>query len=378
VTAQYLTIEYKERRLDAYLASLADFTVSPSDTVNADIVRDCSNISLYCLDDASKRAIFVELPSYIDLAKVPFVYQTQYEYAQRLIAVPYDTFRRIASTLPEIKHLIVIYMTGRSGSTLLSHLFNELDTVRSLSEPDVASHVVHLRSMYSARDTELRELLDSTVRFLCKPTMFKTPSTFALKLRNEATQAMDLFQDTFPQAKNLFMYRDAVGFITSYYRLFKRWQTPEYISLHEFVALWSETSNYDYTPLTAYLDVGTTEISIPQILTLWWLSVMEWYLAQQAQGVPVLAVRYHDLNTYREQTLREIFNYCDLPSERVPETLNAFARDAQAGTELARESPQEGNSLRLSDKQWNDVTKILQRHPTINVSDFIVPGTLRV
>ncbi len=91
-------------------------------------------MSLYCLDDAQRRAIFVELPDGIDLTTAPFVYVTQYEQAQRLIAVPYDRFCELAHQLPLVEHLILIYISGRSGSTLISHLFNELNTVASLAE----------------------------------------------------------------------------------------------------------------------------------------------------------------------------------------------------------------------------------------------------
>ena len=378
MTAQYLTIEDKHRQMTGFHASLADFSVTSGEAVSADVVRANPNISLYCLDDAAKQAIFVELPPDVDLAQAPFVYQTQYEQAQRLIAVPYDTFQRIARELPEVKHLIMIYMTGRSGSTLLSHLFNELDTVLSLSEPDVATQFVHLRSADGSRDAELRDLLDSTVRFLFKPAAFKTPSTAALKLRNEGTQVMDLFQATFPRATNLFLYRDAIGFVQSFSRIFKRSPFPEYMPWGEYLALFRQITNYDVTHLAAYLDEGTTEISIPQFLTLWWLAVMEWYLPKYAQGIPILAVRYDDLNTYREQVVTEVFKYCGLPTGAVRETLGVFARDAQAGTELARDNPQEGNKLRLSDEQRNDVTKILQCHPVVKDSDFVIPGTLRV
>ena len=83
-----------------YLASMADFSVTSGEAVDADIVRDNPNISLYCLDDAEKRAIFVELPPGVDLATAAFVYDTQSKQAQRLIAVPYETFRQVAATLP--------------------------------------------------------------------------------------------------------------------------------------------------------------------------------------------------------------------------------------------------------------------------------------
>jgi len=378
MTVHSLTIEAKHRQMPGYLASLADFSLSTGAAVNADIVLNQPNLSLYCLDDAQKRAIFVELPPDVDLAMAPFVYQTQYEQAQRLIAVPYETFRQLAHALPEVQHLIVIYISGRSGSTLLSHVFNALDSVRSLAEPDVATQFVHLRRADEQRDAELRNLLDCTVRFLCKPTPFKTPSTYALKLRNEGLQVMDLFQTTFPQAKNLFLYRDAVGFVASFYRLFKLVDMPEQMPMGEWRALFSQLINEDFTHMSAYLDAGVAEVSLPQHLALWWLAIMEWYLAQYSQGIPILAVRYADLTAARERVLSAVFRYCGLPPAAVAETLGVFARDAQAGTLLARVNPAEGNQLRLSEAQLREISTILQRHPVVKDSDFIAPGTFHV
>ena len=103
---------------------------------------------------------------------------------------------------------------------------------------------------------------------------------------------------------------------------------------------------------------------------------MEWYLAQYAQGIPVLAVRYADLTAAREQVLSAVFTHCGLPVAAVAETLEVFAQDAQAGTLLARVNPAEGNQLRLSEAQLRDMTTILQRHPVVQESDFIAPGTL--
>jgi hypothetical protein len=378
MVGQYLAIASKQRQMPGFLASLADFTFTPSEPVNADIVRTNPNISLYCLDDASKRAIFVELPTGVDLAKAAFVYQTQYEQAQRLIAIPYDSFTQLAHELPEVNHLIVIYMTGRCGSTLLSHVLNELDTVLSLSEPDVATQFVHLRSADNARDAELRDLLDCTVRVLFKPTASKTPSTFALKLRSEGTQVMDLFQATFPQTKNLFLYRDAIGWVTSFYRIFSRNGPPKSMPMGEFLSVFGQMFKYDFTQLAGYLDEGATEVSTVQLLTLWWLATMEWHLAKHAQGIPILAARYADLNAHREQVLTEIFSYCGLPTIKVKATLGAFASDSQAGTFLARDNPKQGNTLQLSHAQRNEITSILKRHPAIKASDFVAPGTLRV
>ena len=376
--AHYLNIEAKHRQIAPSLASLADFSVSQGNPVDASIVLSQPNISLYCLDDATRRAIFVVLPSDVDLATAPFVYQTQYEQAQSLLAMPYDSFRELAHKLPEVRNLILIFSSGRSGSTLVSHVLNQLDEVLSLSEPDVASQFVHLRVVDGTRDTELRDLLDCTMRMLFKPSAFKTPTTYAIKFRTEATQVMDLFHATFPQAKNLFIYRDAFGFIASFCRIFRVVGLPEAMPLNDYVAMFSQVMNDDFAKLTIYLEPGATQISAVQQLTLWWQRIIEWYLAQYTRGIPVLAVRYADLNAAHEPVVRAIFNYCGLPTERVGDTLSVFSRDSQERAALARVNPGEGNSIRLTEGQIDEIMTILRRHPVVNAADFVVPGTLQL
>lgn len=376
--AHYLIIERKHRQMPGFLASLADFTCRRGDAVSADLVLSAPHISLYCLDEATQRAIFVEVPPRVNLAAAPFVYQTQYEQAQRLIAVPFATFRQLAHTLPPIDHLIVLYISGRSGSTLVSHLLNVVDGVVSLSEPDVATQFVHLRHTQGLDEATLRDLLDASVRFLFKPATWGNRTRCALKLRNEGLQVMDLFQATFPQARNLYLYRDALGFVASFYRIFRQLGMPSVMLVSEYLELFGQIFHQDLTDLTAYLDPGTTALSIPQQLTLWWLAGLEWYLAQQARGLPVLAIRYADLTARREPVVRAILEYCGLPTTQIPELLEVFARDAQAGTALARENPHEGNQLRLSEAEVDEMRRIVQRHPVVTTPDFVAPGTLRV
>jgi len=379
MAAQYLTIEAKNRQHIGFLASLADFSSSPGDEVNPDVVLADPNLSLYCLDDATQRAIFVELPDGTNLAAAPFVYMTQYTQAQRLVAVPYDSFRQLAQTLPTVQHLIVVYISGRSGSTLLSHVFNALDGTRSLAEPDVATQFVHLRSAAGQRDAELHGLLDATVRFLFKPAGLAMPTIYAVKLRNEGLRVMDLYQATFPHAKNLFLYRDAVGFVRSFTRLMRTvGGMPEYFPIDDYQQMFSVLINPDFTRMVDYLDPGVKQVSIPQHVTLWWLAIMEWYLAQYDRGMPILGIHYDDLNAHPEEVLTAIFTHCGLPPARVSETLGVFERDSQAGTPLARENPAVGNQMRLSDAELAEIARIVQRHSRIKDPNFIAPGTYRV
>jgi len=376
--AQYLDISARHRRSTDLHASLADFSVTPGEPVGADIARTDPTLSLYCLDLARQQAIFVELPPEVDLARAPLFYLAQYSLARRLLSVPLSTFRQLARELPAVEQLIMIYMTGRSGSTLQHNLLNTLDGVRSFSEPDVVAHFVHLRCAEGVPEAELRELLDSTLRFLFKPTPFKAPSVLALKLRSEGTQLMELVQESFPQIRNLFSYRDAFGYVRSFYRILTRDGAPAPVPMDRLVARFRRSTTYDVTSLLACLDPGAAALSTLQYLTVTWMASMDWYLAQQAQGIPALAVRYDDLNGRREQVVGAMFQYCGLPTAAVPRALGAFARDPHAGTPLAGGDPGQGDQLQLTEEQREEIRRILKRHPRIQAPDFVVPGTLQV
>ena len=378
MTTRYLNIEARQERDTSFVASLKDFSVSDGEILDSDHILSNPCVSLYCFDDEAKRAIFVELPPEIDLTTSPFVYITQYEEAKRLIAVPYDTFCQIAKTLPPVEHLIMTYISGRSGSTLLSHIFNELDSVMSLSEPDVITQFVHLRPEDNNRDAEIRDLMDCTVRMLFKPTPSKKPTIYALKFRMETLRVMDLFQETFPHAKNLYLYRDCIGFVASFYRIFMFHGVPEYHPLSDAIARLNEVFGCDVTPKTSYLEPGAEQISIIQYLTLFWLIGMECYLAQAAREIPILAVRYADLRASREKVLAAIFRHCSLPVERATQPFKAYERDAQVGTNLARENPEEGNKLQLTDDQKQEIARILAQHPIVKQSDYVAPNTLKI
>ena len=375
-TAQYLEIVQKHRQFTPLLASLADFTCTAGDVADPEVVVTHPDISLYCLDEPQTRAIFVELPAGTDLRATPFVYQTQYERAHRLIAVPYDTFRALAHTLPPLERLIMIYSLGRSGSTLLSHLLNSVSGVVSLSEPDVATQVVALRRMpaYARDEAALRALLEGAVRFLFKPATVGARSVGALKLRAQGLQALDLYQATFPGVTNLYLYRDALSFVASFTRIVRRLGGPESVPVAQALAQGGQYNEQDFTPLAAYLDAGTTHLSIPQQFAVMWLAHLQTYLAQYATGLPVLAIRYDDLTAHPEAVAAAIMRYCGLPVPDAAHLHDIFARDAQAGTSLARDDAAQGNHLRLTAEEREAVVRIVRRHPVIASPDLHRPG----
>jgi hypothetical protein len=189
---------------------------------------------------------------------------------------------------------------------------------------------------------------------------------------------MDLYQATFPGVKNLFLYRDAPSTVASYTRLVRQGGWAEHQPVGGFLSAFGELLARNLTPLTAYLPEGTRELSLPQQLAMMWLALIEMYLAQHGRGVPALAVHYDDLKAQPERAAAAILAYCGLPPLPAADLGDVFGRDAQAGSPLARERPEQGNQMRLSAEERRQVEEIVRRHPTIKSCDVRVPRTLHV
>lgn len=379
MTARWLEIISKNHQGLGDHPSAQDFTVNEGEAADTRVAVEHPNLHLYCLDEASRQALFVDMPPDLDLTTVPFVHYTQSHQALRLLSIPYEAFLQLADELPKPELLIVIHNTARSGSTLLSRIFGSLDSVYSLSEPSPpVAAFVHTWDPHSDRVAELRSLFEGCMKFIFKPAVVGQASTFAVKPINQSMQIMDLYHAAFPNAKNLFSYRNAIDTMTSWYRLnVGRSGGPDRYSRSGMFAWYKQSWNLDLHPFTKYLDDDADAVPLTQLFTLWWLSSMERYVKAVETGIPLLGLRYEDLNTKRKEVLSRVFAYCGLPTSGVQQALEAFAKDSQEGTALERARPDEEPS-RLSDEQVDEVVRVLARHPIINTSDFTAPGTLEL
>ena len=367
-------IDEKHRRDVGYVAGIEDFTLSRQGEIDAALIATDPTISLYCFDETQRQALFVQLPAHIDLTLEPFVYQSQYEYAERAYTLPLASFNALAKTLPAVARPIFVHITGRSGSTLLNHALNESGLVKSLAEPDVVSQFAALRhAAPNFHEHELTELAESTVRFLFKAHHGPDIQAHAIKFRNQGTLVMDIFQAAFPQGKNLFLYRNVVDFVASFQRILRRAGLPEHFP---FTVWRSEFQAYlagDLTHMSRYVGGEQAVVSIAEQLTLWWLAVIEWYVAQREQGIPALSVSYAELVATKAETLSAIFRYCGLPTSSVDDGLRAYERDSQAGTVMARENPAQVNSQHLTPAELAAVQAIIERHPLVGKPGFAMP-----
>lgn len=374
MSAKVLSIEQKFRASPILLASLQDFTCREETFIDPQMIFDRPTISLYCLDDAGRQAIFVETPPEVDLSQAPFYYQAQFEHAQRLIALPYEALRRLAEAhRPRDEALILIYSVGRCGSTLLSRVFNLPESVLSLSEPDVFTQIVTLREPDGSRDEELTGLLADCVAVLCKPSPQKKPAFWALKFRSFGIEIADLLNRTYPAAKRIFLYRHAESWAQSTARVFQSSELASAEMVQHFFKLLES-----FVPLLpVYMARRPGGLSSMDFITVIWLSVMRRYLALHEQGIPMVAVRYEDLTAAPERMYRRLFDYCGLPFPDPVELKRVLGGDSQAGSILARRRVQQSEPV-LAEAQLAQLRLFLQTELVINTPDFIAPGTLSI
>ena len=161
-----LKIVGRSRASVAAIAGIADFRLIEGVNVDARHALRSSVWSLYCLDLAGRRAIFVRTRSR-DVYHAVFFYQAQYEAAEDLLAIPYDTLHELAEEITvDPSRLALIYSTGRCGSTLAIRALRCATDVVAISEPDVFTQLVAFDVSDDGAKSELRDIVKSCVKIL--------------------------------------------------------------------------------------------------------------------------------------------------------------------------------------------------------------------
>ena len=373
MSATVLHIQAKKRTPANTVVKLEDFDYQEGEIIDPLTIVKNPNITLYCLDPQNQRAIFVETPRDIDLSQPPFYYLAQYEHAQKLIAIPLEELSQLVKNIEPIEQLIVIYSVGRCGSTLLSKVFNQVDTVVSLSEPDVFSQIVGLRSADRSNDEEIAGLLKACIYLLGKPTPQGKSSCCAIKLRSFAIELGDLIYRAFPDAKSIFLYRNAEDVIQSSIRSFV-FLSNLLPTIKENIDLYSR-----FIPLLKdYVDdIDFADSRAIDLYTTTWLSTMQTYQSLHKQGLITCAVRYEDLIAQPQYIVASLFQKCGLPIAEVANACKIFESDSQGGSNLSRENTRKNEVEQLDILEiGRKIDKLLKKHPEINSSGFIVPNTL--
>ena len=369
--AQRLSIEAKRRENPIALVRLDDFEYREGGDVDPKIVVEQPAVSLYYLDHDSQRAIFVETPPAVDLSQAPFYYQAQYEAAQSLIAVPYETLHQLARDIAiDPQRLILMYSTGRCGSTLVSRAINQADGVYSFSEPDVYTQLVALREPDGSNDAEVSDLVRDCTKIMCAAASTAGISTWALKFRSFGIELGHLFFRQFPEAKVVFLYRNVEGYARSSARAFRIFEPESQEALPYIQQAFSRL-----VPLIGvYTATHTTTIPAIEMLVCMWVAVMERCLDLQQQGVPMFCARYEDLKVAPYGVLDAMFSYCGLVVSDPAALDRVLVQDSQAGTDLSQANAEQSSSI-LTEGHVQEIHRLLRHYAPHLASDSILPHT---
>jgi hypothetical protein len=370
---QYHTVVNKVRFNAIVPLSLEDFQLTTSDSVEPTVVLEDPNVSLYCLDLQRGTAVFVETAPGTDLFSAPFIYQTQYEQAQRVITMPLDTLHRLAADIQiDPDHLVLIYSTGRCGSTLVSHAFNRADHGVSLSEPDAYMQILTgWRSGIS--DDETVALLTSTTRIMCEAaSRCYGATTWAIKFRSFGIHLASLWYRAFPAAKVIFLYREATSWARSYARLMSLFD----VQMQQMIPILQSGLGQIDPFIAEYGATIQVTISPVDLLACMWISVMLSCLEIQHNGIPMIAGRFEDLRTNPQAVINDLLDYCGVSISDPNGLTSVLAQDSQAGSVLSQERMNESGA-ELKDSDLTQIRQFITTHGKGLTPDVIVPTTIR-
>lgn len=333
MSARRLVLDAKVRPYPMSLVSADHFRYHDDGPVDPRVVLSSPAFSLYCLEPGRREAIFVQTPPEVDLRAASFYFQAQYEAAQGLVAVGYETLHQLAETIRlDPARLILVYSVGRCGSTLVSRAFAESQGVLSLAEPDVFTQLIALRETGHCDPDELSRLVHSCTWLVCTGASASADQRIAIKFRSFVVELADIFHRHFPTATNVFLYRGAYAWSRSTMRAFG----PRQPQTEAEQAQVQDRLGRLLPLLAAYRAAKGRLLTPVEAMACHWVALMERALDLHQRGVPMFAARYEELSAAPHAVLAALFDYCGLPALPAPVVDGLLASDSQEGSSVSR------------------------------------------
>jgi len=367
--AYELTIDAKVKPTPFTIVSADDFHVQIGRSIDPHVVLEQPTVSLYCLDHAKARALFVDTPPAVDLLQAPFYFIAQYEAAQRLIAVPYATLHVLAREVQlDPQHIILFYSTGRCGSTLVSHVLNQIPTVVSFSEPDVFTQLVQLRTAGQSNAAEVTALLYASLMIMAANARQRGFQYWAFKFRSYVLSVSDLLYQAVPAAKLLFLYRNALTWARSFSRAFGSADAE----LED--RLVKDGFRYLIPSVDIYLRTHTQTITWLEYLAHMWVSTMQDSRWLQQQDAALACARFEDLHVAPQAVIPALLAHCELPMPDPARLAPVLAEDSQAGTVGAQDRA--APVRRLTDAELAELDRLIRQYDPTLAPDTILARTV--
>lgn len=331
----------------------------------------------YCFDVATQKTALVGCAADVDLAAAPFYYQAQYQHARQLKLVDAAELQHLAAaqalqpTTP-----VMIYSTGRAGTTLVSKMFARLPSCVSLSEPDFHTSLLEV-GLPQATGIDLTPpapgLLLAANQLYFQPRDSRA-THLVLKFRGMGIELAATLRLAQPNVVEFFLYRDAEAYVVSSMRAFS------YFGSHLWAIRWAHglyftrpileralSTNYDvmcrFFPLCVeYTPAEMCRLGPVGMLTISWLSMM-----QRAEALALPSLRYENMMRDPHAALERLLVRCGIDGRDIDVALGALEKDSQAGSVVARKKT---SRYELSERDRGIIRSVLASHGAIPAVDY--------
>jgi hypothetical protein len=213
--------------------------------------------------------------------------------------------------------------------------------------------------------TEKAELLKSCTLIQCAPGRCQGATVWALKFRSMVMEMGDLFYSVFPEAKLLFLYRNAVPWARSFLRIMGISDPAAPVPLARVRAL--------VGGVNPHLERRETASGL-ELLASIWVSITEKCLEMRRRGIPIFIARYEELNAAPREVLAAMFDHCALSANAVGNLDAVLGADSQEGTPLSRASVGEA-PVPVSREHLDELCRLIAEFSPELTADTILPGT---
>lgn len=355
----------------AAAASLGNFVLGNGVAVDFRVIwdRHRTELSPFCLDLKRNQVVFVRLASDIDLTSFPFYYHAQRVHATKTYSLGLEQYYGLADELDDdAENVGFLFSTGRCGSTLLARLLAASPQVVAISEPDVYTQA----ALSDYPQDETAKILSATTRLLWAAHRSSAAASFLLvKLRSQCVYRGDIFRRADPRYRNLFLYRNAIDVVNSFYALLPSWGRAvlRYVPVDDWILSTTRAQPVVSRLCPLVSDARFSELprSSLNILTLMWLSAMEIASRLQEGDDPFFQaiLRFEDLVEQRLDAIAPLFEQWRVEQPSAASLEDVFETESQSGSGIASRG-----LWVLTQKDEDALRSIIALHPHIRTPQY--------
>lgn len=207
-------------------------------------------------------------------------------------------------------------------------------------------------------DTEHEKVVTHTINILCKPVTRRKAEHFILKPTSLTFEALPYFSRSFPNAYNLFLYRNGLQTAKSTVKVGHK--LPIIATAFSLCNLSDRFSKWIVQRLGLPADACNFTCLTPLhgCVIMWALSIKQ-YLDYRKQGFNLTGINYDDIMNNTTYAFKQLFEHCGLCYDgRAIE--RAFSHDSQRASHISIEKVKEFENDNISDVVMGELNSLCE------------------